>query len=126
MKSFVFPLALLGALLAFSLWNCSAVSRQTERWTAELEEAEAPAAGGDWAAAEQALEAGYADWSRSQVWLHIVAEHDAVDGAEAMYRRAQAFARTQELSEFLAELADLRNQLRLLAELEKISIKNVL
>ena len=53
-------------------------------------------------------------------------EHDAVDGAEAMFRRAEAFAETEELSEFRAELADLTSQLRLLAEMERLSIKNIL
>lgn len=49
-----------------------------------------------------------------------------MDDAEAMYRRAMAFAATRELTEFRAELADLRDQLRLLAEMERFSVKNVL
>ena len=43
-----------------------------------------------------------------------------------MYRRAMAFAAARESSELRAELADLRDQLRLLAEMERFSIKNVL
>ena len=58
--------------------------------------------------------------------LHIVARHDTVDDAEAMYRRALAFAATRELTEFRAEISDLRDQLRLLAETERLDIKNVL
>ena len=49
-----------------------------------------------------------------------------MDDAEAMYRRAMAFADTRELSEFRAELSDLRDQLRLLAEMERLNLKNVL
>ena len=52
--------------------------------------------------------------------------HDAVDDAEAMYRRAIAFGETEELSEFHAELSDLRDQLRLIAEMEALNIRNVL
>ena len=43
-----------------------------------------------------------------------------------MYRRAAAFLKTREASELQAELADLRDQLRLLAEMERFSIKNIL
>ena len=49
-----------------------------------------------------------------------------MDDAEAMYRRAMAFAATRELTEFRAELSDLRDQLRLLAEVERLDVKNVL
>ena len=73
-----------------------------------------------------ALWESYDDWSRSQTYLHIVSHHDAVDDAEAMYRRAIAFGETEELSEFHAELSDLRDQLRLIAEMEALNIRNVL
>ena len=89
-------------------------------------QADALAHSGDWAAAAAALAESYADWSGSQTYLHIVTEHDAVDDAEAMYRRAMAFAAAREDSEFRAELADLTDQLRLLAEMETGSIRNIL
>ena len=72
------------------------------------------------------LAGSYDDWSESQTYLHIVARHDTVDDAEAMYRRAIAFGETEELSEFHAELSDLRDQLRLIAEMEALNIRNVL
>ena len=65
-------------------------------------------------------------WTGRQTYLHIVTEHDAVDDAEAMYRRAQAFAAVREAAEFQAELTDLRDQLRLLSEMEACSIRNIL
>ena len=55
-----------------------------------------------------------------------IATKRMVDDAEAMYRRALAFAATRELTEFRAEISDLRDQLRLLAETERLDIKNVL
>ena len=57
---------------------------------------------------------------------HIVSEHEAVDDAETMYRRAMAFAAAREPNEFRAELSDLRDQLRLVAERERFTIKNIL
>lgn len=126
MKSFALPLLLLAAILALSIWNCRAMETDTIRWSDQLEQADALAVSGDWDLTRSGLEESYVDWSRSQTYLHIVAEHEAVDGAEEMYRRAKSFAQEEELTEFRAEVTDLRNQLRLLAEMERFSIKNVL
>ena len=46
--------------------------------------------------------------------------------SDAEHRRAIAFGETEELSEFHAELSDLRDQLRLIAEMEALNIRNVL
>ena len=102
------------------------MTRSTARWQAQLEEAERLALAGDWEGTAAAIQEGYDEWSKRQTYLHIVTNHDAVDAAEAMYHRALAFARSEEDSELRAELADLRDQLRLLAEMEEFSVKNVL
>ena len=126
MKRCLPPLAVLAAILVLSLWNGSVMERRTSRWQAQLQQVRELAVAERWQAAEAALTDSYSDWSRSQTYLHIVTEHDAVDDAEAMYRRAMAFALEQEPSEFRAELADLQDQLRLLAEMERFSLKNIL
>ena len=126
MKGCVTPLVILAAVLGFALWNGASMSADTARWQEQLQQADALAQSEDWSAATSALAESYEDWSKSQTYLHIVARHDTVDDAEAMYRRALAFAATRELTEFRAEVADLRDQLRLLAEMERLDIKNVL
>ena len=125
-KSLAVPLAVLGIILVFALWNSRCVTAETDRWREQLRQAELLSQAGEWERAAAALSDSYGDWAARQTYLHIVAEHDAIDGAESMYRRAMAFAATEELSEFRAELADLRDQLRLLAEMEEFSIGNVL
>ena len=125
-KAFLPPIAVLAAILAFSLWNSRAMTASTDRWRSQLQQADALMQAESWPDTVAALEKSYLDWSQQQTWLHIVSEHDAVDDAEAMYRRAMAFAAAREPSELRAELADLRDQLRLLAEMERFSIKNVL
>ena len=125
-KSLAVPLAVLGVILAFALWNSRCVTAETDHWREQLRQADILAQAGEGERAAAALSDSYGDWSARQTYLHIVAEHDAIDGAESMYRRAMAFAATEELSEFRAELADLRDQLRLLAEMEEFSIGNVL
>ena len=125
-KGLLVPAALLAAILAFCLWNSAAMTACTDRWRAQLEEADRLAQAGDWENAAATIREGYADWSARQTYLHIVTSHDAVDSAEAMYHRALAFAESREDSELRAELADLRDQLRLLAEMEEFSVRNVL
>lgn len=125
-KGYLPPIAVLAAILAFALWNGRAMRLDTDRWRAQLQQADTLAQAGDWSGAAAALSDSYEDWSARQTYLHIVTEHDAVDDAEAMYHRAMAFAETQESSEFRAELSDLRDQLRLLAEMERFSIRNIL
>lgn len=126
MKSFLAPVGLLVGLLLASTLNCRAMVSYTDQWRAQLELADTLAAEENWSGARNTLSGSYASWSEHQTYLHIVAEHEAVDGAESMYRRAAAFAQSEESSEFQAEIADLRDHLRLLAEMERFSIKNIL
>ena len=114
------PIFVLAALLAFSLWNIRHMEGETGRWREQLQASDRLALSGEWAEALDALWESYDDWSHSQTYLHIVSHHDAVDDAEA------AFGETEELSEFHAELSDLRDQLRLIAEMEALNIRNVL
>ena len=125
-KGLLIPAGLLAAILAFCLGNSAAMTAHTARWRAQMETADRLAREGKWTEATAAIQEGYADWTARQTYLHIVTNHDAVDGAEAMYHRALAFAKSREDSELRAELADLRDQLRLLAEMEEFSVKNVL
>ena len=120
------PVLVLAALLAVSLWNIRRTDAETDRWRAQLQAADRLALSGEWAETLDALWESYDDWSHSQTYLHILSHHDVVDDAEAMYRRAIAFAETEEITEFHAELSDLRDQLRLIAEMEALNIRNVL
>lgn len=125
-RAILVPIAMLGAVLAFSLWNSAAMSAHVLRWQGQLCQAGELARQGAWAEAAEALEDSYQDWSGQKAYLHIVAEHDAAGSVEAMYRRAKAFLSVQEDSEFLAELAGLQEQLQRLAEMEEFRIENVL
>lgn len=126
MRGILPPLALLAALLAFALWNGGRIAADTARWQAQLEQADALAQSEDWTGAAAALAESHRDWSRRQTYLHIVSQHSAVDEAEISYRRCQAYAAAEESAEFRAETAALRQQLRLLAEMERLSLRNVL
>lgn len=126
MKTIAAPLSLLLALLALGLWNGAVMTAETERLREQLQQADGLVRAEDWAGAQEMLEASYQDWSARQTYLHIVSPHAAVDEAEAMYHRSLSFAGDREGSECRAEIAGLREQLRLLAEMERFHIKNIL
>ena len=126
MKTILPPVLLLCALLGFSLWNGAVISRETETCSAAVEQARTAALEGNWSAAEGALRRGYDRWQSRQTYLHIVEPHAAVEEAEAMFRRAIAFAAVREDAEFQAETAGLLAQLRVLAEMEQLRIGNIL
>ena len=123
---YLLPITLLTAMLIFSLWNGHTMTEKTDMLQQQLHQADQLAAAGNWSAAAGMLAKSYRDWTACQTWFHIVTRHDAIDDAEAMYCRAAAFIKTEEISEFRAETADLISQLGLLAEMEQCSIKNVL
>ncbi|WP_293009421.1 MULTISPECIES: DUF4363 family protein [unclassified Oscillibacter] len=125
MKSWLIPTFLLAAILALSVLNCRAVDQDVVRWQSQLEEAEAAVSAKNWKQAEDLISQSYEDWSGRQTYLHITAEHEVVDGADALYRRCAALISVQ-ASECMADLAGLRHQLWLLSETERFSIKNVL
>lgn len=125
-RSYLTPLTVLAVLLAFSIWNSSYMKTQTLRWSHQLDLSVEAANQENWGSAHDLIQSGYQDWSSYQTYLHIVTQHGAVDEAESMYHRAMAFAVTEEITEFQAEIADLQDQLRLLSEMERFSLGNIL
>ena len=125
-KDYLIPLLILGALFGFSLWNSAEIKTDTARWSNQLKQAVQFIPSENWDAIERTLQNSYDDWQTGQTYLHIVLEHDAIDDADAMFRRAFAFAETHDTQELQAELANLIDQLNLLAETERLSLKNIL
>ena len=125
-KSWLIPAGILTSLLLFSFWTGTLMDRHTGRWREQLHRCDALAQSEQWPEASRALVESYQDWQTHRVWLHVLARHDIVDGAETMYTRAIAFSAAREPSEFRAGLADLDAQLELLAETERLSLQNIL
>ena len=120
------PIGALVLTLAFSVYVSVKTTAETELLQAQLEAADAYAVSGEIEQTTAALLESYDCWNGMQTYLHIVSRHDVIDDAEAMYRRALAFAAAQAMPELRAEIADLTDQLRLLVETEQCSIKNIL
>ncbi len=126
MKFFWLPTGVLALLLGLSLWNAAAVKGLTEPWCASLARAEASAERGDWDAAESILSETRADWEARHPYFHIVTAHDELDEADALFAQAESFAAERDEGELRASLAALAVQLRVIAEMQQLTLKNVL
>ena len=125
-KDYLIPIAILAVIFGFALWNGITIQKNTARWSSQLQQAVQMISTENWDSINCTLQNSYNDWQNRQTYLHIVLEHDAIDDADAMYRRALAFTKAQEPKELRAELADLQDQLTLLTEMERLSLKNIL
>ena len=126
MKPLVISLAALGISLAFSLWAGRYVEGRTEDWSDQLSLADVSAQQERWDDAQAQLRQAYADWGRSQTFFHTIMEHDELDEAESLFAAAFAACDEEDAPDFHAAMAQLDSQLRLLAETQAVSIKNVL
>ena len=126
MKYFIVPAAVLALLLGLSLWNAATVDALIEPWCASVEEARSAAAREDWDAASRLLHETREAWSARHAYFHIVTAHDELEEADALFASAESFAEARDAAEFRADAAQLVAQLRVVAEMQRLTIKNVL
>ena len=125
MKAMRIPIFVQAALLAFSVWNAVHLTRRCALWQQELAAADSAAIAGDTGEAAAALARLRALWQADQVYLHIVVSHEDINSAETLLCRAAVLCAIggEELRPALAELGA---SLRMVAETQQISVKNIL
>lgn len=126
MKYFCVPATLLALLLGASLWTGAAVRGDIEPWCAELSSASDAARREDWAAAERSLCAVEEAWSAKSALYHTFIEHDELDNAEELLTRARAALAARDGTAFAEEAGALAVQLHVVAEMQGLSVQNVL
>ena len=126
MKILRIPLFVLVALLVFALTNGAWMERRCSGWTDELDAIDQSVLQDDWDGAQQQLYVLYKDWQSAQLWLHITADHEEINAAEGLFCRSLVLSQEADSVEFRAHIAELRSQLQLLYEMERLSIKNIL
>lgn len=126
MKYFLMPTAVLALLLGVALWNAAAVDAAVTPWCAAVSEAQDCAAREDWDGAARLVEETRRAWDGRQVYFHIVTAHDELEAVDALLAEAKAFAGERDAAEFRACTARLITQLRVVAEMQRLSLKNIL
>ena len=126
MKAFYIPAGLLALILAFSLWTGHYVRQRTHHWIALLEHTDTAAMEENWSEAEARLRTVYDDWDSSQRFFHTIMNHSDLDEAESLFAGARAVCSQKDDADFHLMLAQLKEQMHLLAETQSVSIKNIL
>lgn len=126
MKYFWFPAVVLALLLGLSLWNGSRVGREVDGWCGIVEEARADARRGDLSAATERMAELNEDWRVQRTYYHSILEHGELDDVEELLTRAASALESGDADSFDAEAAALAGQLRILAEMQGLSMENIL
>lgn len=126
MKSFRLPIFILLLTMLLCLFAGSRVARCTDAWKQQLQEADDLVRREEFARAEAALTELYARWDSQQEWLHMLIAHQELDETEALLQRCIAFSQQQEGDELRADMAELRTQLTLLDEMQRLTLRNIL
>ena len=126
MRAFIPPVAVLFLLAGCSVWHSRAIGEYTETCMIGIDDAIRFSSEENWPAARAALTLSHAHWEKHRRYLRITVAHSTVDAADSMYSRAEAFAETEEITEFRAETAGLRTLLIQLAESESLLLENIL
>ena len=126
MKNLVLPLAAMAVILIFSLWAGRYVQHQTEGWEQLLEQAAQAASGADWLRVEDLLSQARENWERHKTFFHTIIEHSELNEVESLFAATEDACRRRDNQETISQLTLLVVQLRLLAETQSVSIKNIL
>ena len=126
MKYFWIPMGLLCAILGLSLWCAAFVGDRTAGWRARVEQAALAAEGENWESAVEILQGVEEDWNHNRDCFHIITAHDELEAVDTLLSQAEGFAREREMAEFRAETAALGVQLAVIADLQRLSLRNIL
>ena len=126
MRALYIPAALLAGLLVLSLLNSRCIESRTDQWLRILEEVDAAADEENWTRAMGLAQDVYDSWRGEQFYFHTVVHHDGLDAAETLFLQLLVVCDEEDAAEARLHLAELRSQLRLLAEKEQLSIPNIL
>ena len=125
-KYFAVPVAVLALLLGLSLENARRVETDAATWLEAVDTATGSADREAWSAARNALQNAREAWEARKPWLHIVTAHDELEAADALFAEADSFAQERDMAEFRAAVAQLAVQLRIVSEMQQLTLRNIL
>ena len=126
MKALRIAIVTLVLLMAAGLANSAYLTARCRDWTARLDAVTAAAESGDWDAAAGEMAALRSDWQRKQSYLHITLQHEEINEADTLLHQCALFVDAQDNGSLSDAAVQLALQFDRLAEMEQLSIKNVL
>lgn len=126
MKKGWLAVGLLAAMVALSLWHVSALGGLTGDLGEQLRRAEKLAEQGDWDKAAELTWAASEQWDGRAFYLHVTLDHKTADDIAVGFAETLEFLEWQESGEYSAANARLMEQLKLLGEVERPNLENLL
>lgn len=126
MKKGWLAVGLLAGMVALSLWHVSALGELTTDLEERLSRAEALAESGDWERAAEVTKEASEQWENRAFYLHVTLDHKTADDIAVGFAETLEFLEWQETGEYSAANARLMKQLKLLGEVERPNLENLL
>lgn len=126
MKRIWISLSILAAVFAAALANSWYLDSLTERMAHTLEEAQALAEAEDWEGGQKLTAQALEQWERASDYLYIVVRHSDSDEVAAGFREVQQLLEWKEEAEYTSANARLIEEIRLLADMEQFTLRNLL
>ena len=111
---------------ALPLLYQSGLTARCDDWTARLNAVTSAAESGDWAAAQREMSELQTDWREKQSYLHITLQHEEINEADTLLHQCALYVREQDNDALSDAAVQLALEFDRLAELERLSVKNVL
>lgn len=126
MKKGWLAIGLLVGMVILSLWHVSALRGLTADLGEQLRRAEELAERGDWDEAAELTRAASEQWDGRAFYLHVTLDHKTADDIAVGFAETLEFLEWQETGEYSAANARLMEQLKLLGEVERPNLENLL
>lgn len=116
----------LALLLTAGLVNSAYLTRCCTVWTAQLDAVTAAVAQDDWNLAGDGMAALAHSWQQHRPYLCMTLPHDEIDGADTALHQCAGHVLARDSTALADTALQLRLQLQRLAELEQLSLANIL
>lgn len=126
MKQLACAVALLAALFGLTLWHSRSIQRSMDDYVSRLTAARELADRGAWDAADRLTRQVWDDWQRRDALYHSLLRHSEIDEIHVtMYEVLEALS-LADPSLYNAANTRLVTRLSLLAQMEQLSLQNIL
>lgn len=126
MKRIWISITILAVVFGAALANSWYLDSLTEQMAQNLEAAQALAESDDWEGGQRLTQAVMAQWESSANYLYIVVRHSDSDEVAAGFREVLQLLEWKEEAEYTSANARLVEELRLLADMEQFTLRNLL
>ena len=126
MKHLWIAAAILFGLLVSTLCNSLYLGSIIDDYEQQLTRAQELAAQGKWDESERITRQVYTDWEGRDFYFHALLRHEDIDEVRLTFHEVQEYLKLEETDQYNAASAKLITQLGLLAEMEQLTLKNIL